>query len=375
MSTRSHVTLFLCGDVMTGRGIDQVLHHSCDPRLHERFVTSALDYVALAERTSGPMPRGVDDAYVWGEALDVLASRRPDARIVNLETSITTSDDADPKGINYRMHPENVGVLTAAAIDCCVLANNHVIDWGRAGLDDTLDTLCRAGVRVAGAGRDLCEARSPAVLDVRDAEGDVATRVLVYAFGATDSGIPTRWAAGAERSGVHLLRDYSDASVEEIASVVHATKQSGDMAIASIHWGGNWGYHVPHAHRRFAHALIDRAGIDVVHGHSSHHSKAIEVYRGHVILYGCGDFLTDYEGIPGHDEFRDDLTLAYFPVIDIRSGQLVRLEMVPLQIRSFSLRRAPALDRAWSRDTLDRQCRRFGARVTPVDDALVFEAL
>lgn len=65
----------------------------------------------------------------------------PDFRIINLETSITTSEDWAPKDIHYRMHPANIPCLTVAKVDCCVLANNHVLDWGRSGLVETLETL------------------------------------------------------------------------------------------------------------------------------------------------------------------------------------------------------------------------------------------
>ena len=82
------VRLFLCGDVMTGRGIDQVLPHPSDPLLHEGYASSALRYVELAERANGPIPRPVDFAYVWGDALTELERRRPDVRIVNLETAV-----------------------------------------------------------------------------------------------------------------------------------------------------------------------------------------------------------------------------------------------------------------------------------------------
>src|SRR5687768_7152168 len=110
------LVLFLCGDVMTGRGVDQLLACPSLPQLHEPFVRSALDYVRLAERAGGPMPRPVDAAYVWGVLPALCARQRPDVRIINLETSITTSDDAAPKEINYRMHPRNVAVLTAARV-------------------------------------------------------------------------------------------------------------------------------------------------------------------------------------------------------------------------------------------------------------------
>src|SRR4029453_6689562 len=125
------VTFFLCGDVMTGRGIDQILPHPSRPQLFEPYVRSAVEYVNLAERANGPIARPVDYAYVWGDALAELERVRPDARIVNLETAVTASDDAwSGKGIHYRMHPANVSCLTVAKLDCCCLANNHVLDWG-----------------------------------------------------------------------------------------------------------------------------------------------------------------------------------------------------------------------------------------------------
>src|SRR5512143_3888726 len=141
-------TLFLTGDVMTGRGIDQVLPTPSDPQLYESYVTDAREYVKLAERAHGEIRKPVSFDYIWGDALAELDRAAPDARIVNLETSVTTSPGPWPaKGINYRMHPANVGCLTAPRLDCCTLANNHVLDWGYAGLDETLRTLRAAGIR------------------------------------------------------------------------------------------------------------------------------------------------------------------------------------------------------------------------------------
>jgi poly-gamma-glutamate synthesis protein (capsule biosynthesis protein) len=361
------MTLFLCGDVMTGRGIDQVLPHPSDPRLHEGYATSALDYVRLAEEAHGVIPRPVAFDYVWGDALTEWAHARPDLRIANLETAVTARDEWQRgKGIHYRMHPANMPCLTAAQLDCCVLANNHVLDWGYAGLGETLDTLCRAGIHTAGAGRDQAEARAPAIL------ATTKGRVLVFAFGTESCGIPLDWAAGAGTPGVNLLPDLSEATLRQIAQQIRDVKRAGDVVVASIHWGGNWGYVVPTAHQAFAHGLIDRCGVDVVYGHSSHHPLGIELYRGRPILYGCGDFLNDYEGISGYESYRGDLSLMYFLSVDAASGKLLRLWMVPLQMRRFRLQRASAQDTRWLRDRLDREVRRVGggARVEEGNEGL-----
>jgi poly-gamma-glutamate capsule biosynthesis protein CapA/YwtB (metallophosphatase superfamily) len=351
-------TLFLCGDVMTGRGIDQILLHPSEPHLYEPYVRSALGYVEIAEQATGRIERPADFAYIWGDALAELERARPDARIINLETAVTAAEDAWPdKGIHYRMNPANVGCLSAAKIDCCVLANNHVLDWGYRGLAETLDTLRGAGLRTAGAGRNQAEAASPAAIEL-PGKG----RVLVFGFALESSGVPPEWAAGGNRAGVNFLSDLSGWTVQRIAAEVGAAKQAGDIVVLSIHWGGNWGYEVRSAERSFAHALID-AGVDVVHGHSSHHPRGIEMYRDRLILYGCGDFLNDYEGIHGHESFRPDLALMYFPVVDAGTGRLVRLTLTPMQVRHFRANRARREDPRWLADLLRREGRALGTRV------------
>ncbi|RUT97156.1 CapA family protein [Mesorhizobium sp. USDA-HM6] len=346
--------IFLCGDVMIGRGIDQALPHPCDPRLHERYVKSAIDYIRMANQ---PIPTPVDLHYIWGAALQELKRARPDASIINLETSITRCDAYVAKGINYRMSPENAACLAAAGVDCCVLANNHVLDWGRAGLLETLATLERLRIKTAGAGRNAAQASAPAIL----AETN-AGRVLVFSFASQTSGVPRHWAATHDRAGVNFLPALSDATVTAIADLVADVRRENDVVVVSLHWGPNWGYDIAEEQRWFAHELIDRADISIVHGHSSHHAKSIEVYKNRLILYGCGDFLNDYEGIKGHREFRSDLALMY--IADLGPGSnLAALELVPFQIRRFQLIQAANGDVAWLQQTLDRESRRFGTCV------------
>lgn len=347
-------TILLTGDVMLGRGIDQILPHALPPDLYEPFVSSALTYVELAEAKCGAIPRGVPFDYVWGDALDEF--RRADARIVNLETAMTCHEEPAPKGINYRCHPNHVASLRAAGIDCCVLANNHVLDWGEAGLIETLAALEAAGLKFCGAGRDLGEAERAAQLSLPDGQ-----RVLVYALGSASSGVPRSWTAAPGRPGVNLLDDH-EAALARLAAQIAADKRTGDIAIASIHWGPNWGYDVPAADQRFARRLIDEAGVDIVHGHSSHHPKAIEHYRGKPIFYGCGDFLNDYEGISGEEAFRPDLVLAYL-VSAAPDGDCRGVQLVPFRISRFRLSRANREEVEWLQATLDRQCRGFGGRV------------
>ncbi|HET7679784.1 MAG TPA: CapA family protein [Xanthobacteraceae bacterium] len=355
---RQTIRLFLCGDVMMGRGIDQVLPHPSDPHLYEDYVRSATEYVRLAEQVNGPIPRQVGPAYVWGAALDEWKRMAPDARIINLETSITHSEDHAPKGINYRMSPENAACLSAASIDCSALANNHILDWGRAGLADTLRTLASLQIRTAGAGKNLDEARAPAILPIAG-----KGRVLVFSFASVTSGTPEEWAATQGTAGVNLLSHLNEQTAMDVADYISSVRQPGDIVVVTIHWGPNWGNDIPEDHRFFARALIDIADVSIVQGHSSHHPMPIEIYRNRLILYGCGDFLNDYEGIAGYEEYRCDLTLMYFADIHPTSKDLVALELIPLQIRRFQLTRPSGRDVQWLRETLDRGSRKFETRI------------
>ena len=369
--TQALSTIFLCGDVMPGRGIDQILAHPSAPRIFEPYLRDARGYLQLAESASGEIPRSAAAAYPWGDALGVLEKMAPELRIVNLETSITCSDDYwKGKGINYRMQPANVPCLTAAGIDACALANNHVLDWGYAGLDETLKTLHSVGIKTAGAGGNREQAAMPAELPV-PGKG----RVQLFSFGLESSGIPQQWRAADDKPGVNLLPDLSDSTVALIAAGVRAVKKPGDAVIASLHWGGNWGFEIGREQRQFAHRLIDAAAVDIVYGHSSHHVKGIELYRGRLVLYGCGDFLNDYEGIKGYEGFRSDLGLMYFAALR-SSGELARLTMVPSRIRKFRVQSATLSEACWLRDTLNREGKGLGSCVRLQEDgSLLLQAL
>jgi len=358
------ITLFLCGDVMTGRGIDQILPHPSDPAIHEGYMKDARRYVEIAEKINGPIPRSVVPDYIWGDALGELERMAPDLRIINLETSVTKSGDYwKGKEVHYRMHPENIGCMTVAKVDVCSLANNHILDWGYPGLEETLETLRKASIREVGAGMNLKEAECPAIIDIRG-----KGRVIVLAYGSPTSGIPFNWAASPKRPGVNLLRNFSGNAVQSIRKRVQEMKQERDTVVVSIHWGGNWGYDVPQEEIDFAHQLIDEAGVDIIHGHSSHHVKGIEVYQERLILYGCGDFLNDYEGIDGYEHYRSDLGLMYFASVDPSSGKLLQLEMTPTQIKYLKLNRASRGDAPWLANILNREGKKFGTRVKLNDD-------
>lgn len=357
--------LFLCGDVMTGRGIDQILLHPSKPELYESYVTDARDYVYLAEEVNGKIDYPVSMDYIWGEALKVWEQLKPDIKIINLETAITLSDDyLLHKGIHYRMNPLNIDILKSAGINVCTLANNHLLDWDRKGLIETMMTLKGAHIKFSGAGENIQQAMQPAIF-----EFDLDKRVLIFSAGMVSSGIPSTWEATPQLPGIYYLPDISHEALISVAENIKRYKQPNDLVIFSLHWGSNWGYDISDSFRSFAHDLIDLAQVDVVFGHSSHHPRPIEIYHDKPILYGCGDFINDYEGIRGYEEFRGDLTLMYFLDFDHTTLQFMNLTLVPMQIKKMSLHLADQKDSKWILETLNHASA-FSAQLKPEDQHL-----
>lgn len=357
------VKLFLCGDVMLGRGIDQILPYSVTPNLYESYVKDARDYVHLAENKNGTIPKPVSFSYIWGDAMKIWKKMAPSAKIINLETSVTTNNKPwAGKGINYRMHPKNVDVLASAGINFCSLANNHTLDWERPGLTETINTLKKSGILFAGAGINDTEAATPASLPL------VKGKVIVLAYGATSSGIPKSWSAQENLPGINILPETNETAIELIKNEISKIKQKGDVVLLSIHWGGNWGYDIPLKHQKLAHEIIDKAEVDIIHGHSSHHPMGIEVYHNKLIIYGAGDFINDYEGISGQEQYRGELSLMYFPKVNQKNGELISMKIFPMETKNFRLHNASKSDALWLKEVLNREGSQFGTQVALNED-------
>lgn len=360
--------IVLAGDVMLARGIDQIQRHPGDPELREPATTDAREYVTLCERRSGAIPRNVDPCYVWGDTRDAIRAFDPDATVLNLETALTTSDDFDPlKAVHYRAHPANTAILQCVPKPLCTLANNHVLDLGPAGLAESLESLNRAGVPHCGAGRELGAARRPAASEPSARIPENERAVAVIGCCTPDAGVPPLWEATAGHRGVHLIRGLDATTVETLRSEANSARTAETAVVVSIHWGSNWGYEVGEEEREFAHALVDAGIADVVHGHSSHHPRPFEVYRGKPILYGCGDLINDYEGIGGHTAYRPELRLLYlvrFGGDDAGAASATtdsagpRLELVPFESTRFKLRRADHEQAQWLARTVTRENQR-----------------
>jgi poly-gamma-glutamate synthesis protein (capsule biosynthesis protein) len=297
-----------------------------------------------------------DPAWLFGDCVDHL--RRADAVIANLEGPITTSTDRwrrTFKFYHFKAHADAVKLLQAGNVRALCLANNHMLDYGERGLMDTLAALQGAAIIGVGAGRDLAEASAGRILDIAGAK--------VGLLAATD-GMP-EFAATPRSAGTHVL-EFRGGNLDWITRSVSDLKRAGaTLIVLSIHWGPNLRRSPNARFRAFAHDAIS-AGVDVVHGHSSHVAQGVERQGAGIVLYDTGNFIDDYWKIP----FRRT-TSTFIWLLELRAGASPGLKIVPVVTKPHPLRLAKGARYREMIDHMRALCARLGTATAEIDDGLV----
>lgn len=255
------------------------------------------------------------------------------------------------------MHPVNIQCLKEARISYASLANNHTLDFEKEGLIETVRTVKNSGIAFAGAGESGEEAHRPAELLLENHNEDAYH--LVHVYSASDH--PGDWASVAN---FHLI-DYLPTTRIHLKNQLMSAPSRPDFKIFSVHWGPNYSWTPSDEIQSLAHFLIDECGVDLIHGHSSHHIQGVEVYKGKLIIYGCGDFVDDYAV---NTTYRNDLSGIWrVGLEELQKGKLeVRtLELYPTKIKRFqtNLIKGSDPDHAWVHSKFQQLCRSFGTEV------------
>jgi len=318
--------LVFLGDVMLGRGVNEVLQDE-------------------------------PPEYVWGNTVDIIKSA--DFSLINLECALTYHDEIwneTPKAFYFKADPDKaIAVLKEANISCVCLANNHTLDFQEKGLVDTLEYLDEAGICRMGAGRDIGEARAPVYRQV----GDLTVGLIAF----TDN--EPGFAATETSPGVSYtpVMPHSDSFIPILESVVEA-KRRANIVIVSAHWGPNMIFHPPILFQDAAHALIS-AGADIIHGHSAHNFQGIEIYRGKPIMYATGNFIDDYAIDP---IYRNDQSFIF--ALNLRGKEVESIDLYPVHLSyaHTNLARGVEFDKIAKR--MEELSGEFGTKITRRKDKL-----
>lgn len=253
--------------------------------------------------------REQDPLYPFARIADRL--RLADITFGNLEGPV--SDRGINQGSKYSFRFEPVGTMQAlsfAGFDVVSVANNHVWDWGKEALVDTITHLDAAGIGHVGAGRNVEEANAPFIAQLD------STRI---AFLGYTNLYPRSLEAGADYAGISSYKASSSAN-----QIRKLKAEGADIVVVSFHWGEEYATSSNAAQQEIAHGLID-AGADLVIGHHPHVVQEVERYKDGWIAYSLGNFV--------FDQFFSKATMSGF-IIEaiIDDGQVVRINQIPIEL-------------------------------------------
>ena len=251
------------------------------------------------------------------------ALREADIAFANLEVPITAGGAPAQKDYVFAAPPQAVDGLAGAGLDIVSLANNHVLDYGVVGLEDTLAALDRAGIAATGAGEDEAAARRPAILSVEGLRLAFLAYVQVPNDSVSGFG-EDELAAGPTRPGVAWARR------EAVVADVEEAARQADLVVVSLHAGPEYQEEPSALQRELAHAAVD-AGADLVLGHHPHVLQGIERYKGALIAYSLGNFVFDFDET---DYAHPDLPSAQSLILKVTLGRegVGEFELLPVRI-------------------------------------------
>ncbi len=284
--------------------------------------------------------------YPWGNLLPLL--QQNNLNIINLETTLTHSEDIVPKVFNFKATPDKIQTLIAGNIGLVNLANNHMLDFGPSGLSETITTLQKANLAHAGAGNNHPQAALPAIVERND--------IKIGMLGYTDNE-PT-WQATETKPGINYLKV---GDITTLKKDVDLLRNRVDIIVVSYHWGPNMREKPNQKHIDFAHTMID-AGVDILHGHSAHIFQGIEIYKNKLIMYDTGDLVDDYKVTP---ETRNDLSFLFLVTIT-KNGKtnIEHVQLVPTHIDNMQVNLAAGNDYEWSIKRMQMLSAPFGTAVS-----------
>jgi poly-gamma-glutamate capsule biosynthesis protein CapA/YwtB (metallophosphatase superfamily)/outer membrane protein assembly factor BamB len=247
-------------------------------------------------------------SYPWSGLGPLL--QEADLAVANLEGTLTRQGEPLSKPYLIRAHPRWGQTLVEAGLDLVTVANNHALDFGPVGLDETLDVLAGLDVAVVGAGRSSEAAHHPALYTLN------GVRVAVLGYAAA------RWNGSGDVPATDRL---AWALPDRVQADVRAVRARADVVVVLLHAGTEYAASPSSDQVAMAHAAID-AGADLVVGHHPHVTQTVERYKQGLIVYSLGDTLFD---IPRQAAMRGDLLRVH-----VAQGGLVQAELWPFWIEA-----------------------------------------
>ena len=239
----------------------------------------------------------------------------------NLEGPLT--DGGEPiqnKKYIFRSPPDKVApALARSGFNVVSLANNHSMDYGVQGLEDTRAALEKNRIRPVGAGKNLAEARAPVYMKA----GPATVAFLAYSLT-----FPEEFWAAPDKPGTAFGHE------DSVRADVAAARKKADVVIVSFHWGQEGKTELRDYQVQLAHAAIDE-GAAAVLGHHPHVVQAVEHYKDGVILYSLGNFT--------FGSYSKAATRSVIALLTFRDGRVRELRLTPIDVNNVEVVFQPRL--------------------------------
>jgi poly-gamma-glutamate capsule biosynthesis protein CapA/YwtB (metallophosphatase superfamily) len=297
-------------------------------------------------------------SYAFSRVADLL--NEGDIVFGNLEAPLTDSTKSlsREKKIILKAAPEAITGIKTGGFNILSLANNHMMDYYAEGLEDTINILNEHDILFSGGGKNLEEARKPAIITKKG----VSLALLSYSdmVTYTYAGNPNiSYNAGEDKPGL-VPRDY-----KLIKDDIDSIKGKADLIAISLHWGIEESFKISDDQIEFARQLLDD-GADMILGHHPHQFQGIEIYKGKPIFYSMGNFLFD-QNDPENME-------SFIIKMEYEDLKLKSLSAIPVRIKEKSYVERQVGEAA--KNILDRQmdlCAKLGTSCRAENDILIFE--
>lgn len=304
--------------IVTQTGTDEVL---ADPAGNQLPPASPVDVDTRPPRvtvtavgdimmggTAAPEFRKFGYDYAFENVRPWLATA--DVALGNLEGPLTNRGDLlVEKKYRFRSPPGKVApALAAAGFDVLSLANNHSLDWGVVGMQDTISAVRQHGMEVIGAGNNAREARTPVIVERKG---------IKMAFLGYTLTFPEEFWAGSNRPGAAFGHE------THVRADVQAARKKADIVIVSFHWGREGSTELRPYQPQLAHAAID-AGAALVVGHHPHILQGVERYKDGLIFYSLGNFV--------FGSYSYSARVSAMARVSFEAGKVREAELIPINV-------------------------------------------
>lgn len=275
------------------------------------IVLAAVGDIMLSRVVEQKMISYKDWQYPFRKTRDILSAA--DLTFGNLETTIMAGSVIQSGSFTFRTDPKAIEGLESAGFDLLSLANNHIMNFGKNGLESTLANLDEAGISHTGAGIGAEKIYEPVIREIKG----VKFGFLSYSYAPDQA---------TDRKGTVYGSAYLDK--EKMKMQVVELKKSEDVVVVSMHAGTEYATEPGTAQKDFARAAID-AGADLVIGHHPHVVQTFEKYNDGYIVYSLGNFVFD-------QMWSEETRLGAIAQITFDKDKIVKIDFMPVKIFDYA---------------------------------------